>query len=95
MNSSSTKNLSEGVDRDHTIYSLKSQHYIVSTSIGAAPGRWRATKVILNTDSGYNIICRLALPLVVIATYLKTKKSHSTKIPKEISYKICLHLFYL
>lgn len=49
MNSSTTNNLLEVVDRVYKLYSLTLPHYMVSAIIG--------------TWFGYNKICRLLLPL--------------------------------
>lgn len=63
MNTYTTNNPLEVLDRAHSIYTLKLLYNIVSTSVETSPSIMRATTAILDAVSGYNIILRSAFPL--------------------------------
>lgn len=56
-------NLFEVMSRIQTIYRLKLPHSMMSTSVQTSPSSMRDTTVILETGSGYDIICVPPLPL--------------------------------
>lgn len=63
MNSSTTNNLLEVVDRFYTIYTLVLPHYMVLASIGTSSSSMLATTVLLDTDFGCNILLLPAMSL--------------------------------
>lgn len=63
MDSSTTNSPLEVVDRVHKISTLRMPHYMVMAFIGTSPRSMRATKIILDTESKYNITCRSASSL--------------------------------
>lgn len=55
-NSFTINNRSKVVNRVHSFYTLRLPYYIISTSSGTSPSFMRATKIKLDTDTGYNVI---------------------------------------
>lgn len=63
MDSHTTNNPLEGLNRVSTIYTLWLKRYMVSSSLETSPSSMRTTTVVLGTGSGYNIFRTSALPL--------------------------------